>query len=162
LRHPALPGLHRLPALPAPGLRPRGATTYTGGRAGKTLKFARPPGRIKSREGVALVGRPPRTDRRSGPNRRGLTVRADPSTRHLNEVRSMKPKTMILMIVAVGCGLGASIMTSRLLAERKDKEQGEPTVPVLVTKGRITGWTEIKEPEKAFEVKEYPVSLAPK
>src|SRR4051812_38842414 len=74
----------------------------------------------------------------------------------------MKPKTMILMIVAVGCGLGASIMTSRLLAERRDKDQGEPTVPVVVTKARITGWTELKEPEKMFEVKEYPVSLAPK
>jgi len=74
----------------------------------------------------------------------------------------MKPKTMILMIVAVGCGLGASIMTSRLLAERRDKDQGEPTVPVLVTKTRITGWQEIKEPEKGFDVKEYPVSLAPK
>jgi Flp pilus assembly protein CpaB len=74
----------------------------------------------------------------------------------------MKPKTMILMIVAVGCGLGASIMTSRLLAERRDKDQGEPTVPVLVTKARITGWTEMKEPEKLFEIKEFPVSLAPK
>jgi len=28
----------------------------------------------------------------------------------------MKPKTMILMAVAVVCGLGASFMTSRLLA----------------------------------------------
>jgi pilus assembly protein CpaB len=74
----------------------------------------------------------------------------------------MKPKTMILMIVAVGCGLGASIMTSRLLAERRDKNEGEPTVPVLVTRARVTGWTEIKEPEKVFEIKEYPVSLAPK
>ncbi|MGL4553057.1 MAG: Flp pilus assembly protein CpaB [Gemmataceae bacterium] len=74
----------------------------------------------------------------------------------------MKPKTMILMIVAVGCGLGASIMTSRLLAERRDKEAGEPTTPVLVTKARVSGWTEIKDPEKSFEVKQYPVSLAPK
>jgi len=69
---------------------------------------------------------------------------------------------MILMIVAVGCGLGASIMTSRLLADRRDKDQGEPTVPVLVTRARVTGWTEIKEPAKLFEIKEYPVSLAPK
>ena len=30
----------------------------------------------------------------------------------------MKPKTLILMVVAVTCGLGASYMTSRLLAER--------------------------------------------
>lgn len=74
----------------------------------------------------------------------------------------MKPKTMILMIVAVGCGLAASIMTSRLLAERKDKEQAEPTVPVLVARARTTGWMEIKDPEKLFERKEYPVSLSPK
>lgn len=74
----------------------------------------------------------------------------------------MKPKTMILMIVAVGCGLGASIMTSRLLAERKDKDQGEATTPVLVAKAKVTGWTEIKDPGKMFEIKNYPVSLAPK
>jgi pilus assembly protein CpaB len=74
----------------------------------------------------------------------------------------MKPKTMILMIVAVGCGLGASIMTSRLLAERRDKDQGEATVPVLVAKGRVVGWTEIKDPDKMFEIKQFPVSLAPK
>ena len=30
----------------------------------------------------------------------------------------MKPKTMILMGLAIVCGLGASYMTSRLLAER--------------------------------------------
>ena len=30
----------------------------------------------------------------------------------------MKPKTMILMVVAVVCGLGASYMTSKLLADR--------------------------------------------
>jgi len=74
----------------------------------------------------------------------------------------MKPKTMILMIVAVGCGLGASIMTSRLLAERRDKDQGEATVPVLVAKARVVGWTEIKDPDKMFEIKQFPVSLAPK
>ena len=31
----------------------------------------------------------------------------------------MKPKTLILMVVAVTCGLGASYMTSRLLAKTK-------------------------------------------
>ena len=30
----------------------------------------------------------------------------------------MKPKTMILMVVAVVCGLAASYMTSRLLADK--------------------------------------------
>lgn len=73
----------------------------------------------------------------------------------------MKPKTMILMVVAVACGLGASIMTSRLLADRK-KEDAEPQVPVLVAKAKVPGWVPIKEPEKQFDVKLYPVSLAPR
>jgi pilus assembly protein CpaB len=45
----------------------------------------------------------------------------------------MKPKTMILMVVAVVCGLGASYMTSRLLAERDDK----PAEPVAIPKVKL-------------------------
>jgi pilus assembly protein CpaB len=67
----------------------------------------------------------------------------------------MKPKTMILMVVAVVCGLGASYMTSRLLADR-----GAPapvnTVKVLVAKQRIAAWTPIKNPEDLFVEKEVP------
>ncbi len=67
----------------------------------------------------------------------------------------MKPKTMILMVVAVVCGLGASYMTSRLLADR-----GGPapvnTVKVLVAKQRISAWTPIKNPEDLFVEKEVP------
>lgn len=74
----------------------------------------------------------------------------------------MKPKTMILMVVAVGCGLGASYMTSRLLAERNNKPQEVPTVPVLVAKARVPGWQVIKDPEKVFEIKEFPADVAPK
>ena len=33
----------------------------------------------------------------------------------------MKPKTMMLMALAVGCGLAASYMTSRLLADRNQQ-----------------------------------------
>ncbi|MFO0846195.1 MAG: Flp pilus assembly protein CpaB [Gemmataceae bacterium] len=74
----------------------------------------------------------------------------------------MKPKTMILMVVAVGCGLGASYMTSKLLADRNVKPQEVQTVPVLVAKVRVPGWQPIKEPEKMFEVKMFPVDVAPK
>lgn len=74
----------------------------------------------------------------------------------------MKPKTIILLVVAVGCGLGASIMTSRLLADRRKADEPEPTVDVLVATARVAGWTAIKEPEKAFEKKAVPVSFAPK
>ena len=34
----------------------------------------------------------------------------------------MKSKTMILMAVAIGCGLVASYMTSRVIAERGSKD----------------------------------------
>lgn len=74
----------------------------------------------------------------------------------------MKPKTMILMVVAVGCGLGASYMTSKLLADRNKAPAQVPTVPVLVAKARVPAQQVIKDPEKFFEIKQYPQDLAPK
>src|SRR5688572_2689719 len=74
----------------------------------------------------------------------------------------MKPKTMILMVVAVGCGLGASYMTSKLLADRNKTAAAPPTVGVLVAKARVPAWQPVKEPEEFFEVKQYPQDLAPK
>jgi Flp pilus assembly protein CpaB len=53
----------------------------------------------------------------------------------------MKPKTMILMVVAVVCGLGASYMTSRLLAERDEPAPEAPPaekVTVLVAKKQLS------------------------
>jgi len=65
----------------------------------------------------------------------------------------MKPKTMILMGVAITCGLGASYMTSRLLAERQG---GEPEkVAVLVAKKGLGMGETIKLPEELFETKEF-------
>ncbi len=74
----------------------------------------------------------------------------------------MKPKTLILMVVAVGCGLGASYMTSKLLADRSTKPLEVQTVPVVVAKVRVPGWQQIKYPEKQFEIKQYPADVAPK
>lgn len=74
----------------------------------------------------------------------------------------MKPKTMILMVVAVGCGLGASYMTSQYLRANQNKQA--PTVPdvmVLVAKKKISGWTPLKEPQEMFELKAYPETHAP-
>jgi pilus assembly protein CpaB len=78
------------------------------------------------------------------------------------EVCTMKPKTMMLMVVAVGCGLAASYMTSRLLAERGNAPQEEAKVSVLVAKTKVPAWVAIKDPEKYFEVKEVPESAVPK
>jgi Flp pilus assembly protein CpaB len=74
----------------------------------------------------------------------------------------MKPKTMILMVVAVACGLGASYMTSKLLADRQETAPVEELVPVLMAKVKVPGWTPIKEPEKFFEVKMLPESAVSK
>lgn len=74
----------------------------------------------------------------------------------------MKPKTMMLMVVAIGCGLVASYMTSRLLAERNNTPPAEPRVPVLVAKQTVPAWVPIKEPEKYFELKEVAESAVPK
>ena len=72
----------------------------------------------------------------------------------------MKSKTMILMVVAVGCGLVASFLTSRLLADRGPV--GPEMVKRLVAKKNLALGTVIKEPEKYFIEKEFPVDSAPK
>ncbi len=74
----------------------------------------------------------------------------------------MKPKTMMLMVVAIGCGLAASYMTSKLLAERNTTQPEEPKVKILTARIRVPAWVPIKEPEKYFEEREVPESLAPK
>ncbi|HWG47258.1 MAG TPA: Flp pilus assembly protein CpaB [Gemmataceae bacterium] len=74
----------------------------------------------------------------------------------------MKPKTMMLMVVAVGCGLAASYMTSRLLAERSNGPAEEQKVKVLVAKAKVPAWVLIKEPEKYFEEKDVAESAVPK
>jgi pilus assembly protein CpaB len=74
----------------------------------------------------------------------------------------MKPKTMMLMVVAISCGLAASYMTSKLLAERTSAQVEEPKVKILTAKIRVPAWVPIKDPEKYFEEKEIPESLAPK
>jgi pilus assembly protein CpaB len=73
----------------------------------------------------------------------------------------MKPKTMILLVVAVGCGLAASVMTSRLIAERGE-QQNDKMVKVLVTKVKIKQFELLKEPQKLFVEKELPEASTPK
>ena len=64
----------------------------------------------------------------------------------------MKPKTMILMGLAIVCGLGASYMTSRLLAERNTEEQEK--VKILVARRNLSVGELLSKPEELFEVKE--------
>jgi Flp pilus assembly protein CpaB len=71
----------------------------------------------------------------------------------------MKPKNMILLVVAIGCGLGASYLTSQLLANR---EKTVPTIKLLVAKKRIAPFALIKDPEAMFTEKEFPENVAPK
>jgi pilus assembly protein CpaB len=66
----------------------------------------------------------------------------------------MKPKTLILMGVAITCGLGASYMTSRLLAERHTSDEAEKVI-VLVAKKNLNMGDTIKVPEDVFIQKAY-------
>src|SRR5262245_563945 len=66
----------------------------------------------------------------------------------------MKPQTMILMLVAVTCGLGASYMTSRLLAQRGASE-GEEKITVLVAVKNLDQGMTIRNPDDLFERKEF-------
>jgi Flp pilus assembly protein CpaB len=77
----------------------------------------------------------------------------------------MKPKTMILMVVAVVCGLGASYMTSRLLAEREEKPPEPPPIEkitLLVTKKNLDMHTALgKKPEDFFTERSFVKDDAP-
>ena len=73
----------------------------------------------------------------------------------------MKPKTLILMVVAVTCGLGASYMTSRLLAERQPDVETEK-VTILVTKKNLDMGTIIKNVDDLFEEKKFTKGEEPK
>jgi Flp pilus assembly protein CpaB len=64
----------------------------------------------------------------------------------------MKSKTMILMGLAVACGLGASYMTSRLLAERSSAD--EEKVKIVVAKKNLNIGQRIAKPDELFEYKE--------
>ncbi len=74
----------------------------------------------------------------------------------------MKPKTLILMVVAVGCGLAASYMTSRVIAERSNADVVEEKVKVLVAKQNLTMGMLLKDPEKYFEEKSFIKGEEPK
>src|SRR5262249_30901815 len=65
----------------------------------------------------------------------------------------MKSKTLILMFVAIACGLVASYMTSRVIAERNTKEAEPERVEILVAKQKIPMGTLLKEPDKYFTTK---------
>lgn len=67
----------------------------------------------------------------------------------------MKSKTMILMVVAVVCGLVASYLTSQLIAQRSRE------VDLVVAKKAIPQWTPIKNPEEFFEVRKWKEQDAP-
>jgi pilus assembly protein CpaB len=82
----------------------------------------------------------------------------------------MKPKTMILMIVAVVCGLGASYMTSRLLAEREEQpppppqvvQKETPKVTLLYAKKPIALGQVLRKPQDLFQEKTVTADEAPK
>ena len=63
----------------------------------------------------------------------------------------MKPKTMILMGLAIVCGLGASYMTSRLLADRSPAE--EERVEILFAKNNLRVGQALTNPEELFDKK---------
>lgn len=73
----------------------------------------------------------------------------------------MKSKTVILMVVAIACGLAASYLTSRVIAERGEEREVEK-VAVLVAKKNISMGTLLKDPDKFFEEKQFTKGEEPK
>jgi pilus assembly protein CpaB len=74
----------------------------------------------------------------------------------------MKPKTLILIVAAVGCGLAASYMTSRLIAQRAQQHPEEEKVAVVVARQKVAMGTLIKNPEQLFVLKEFSKGTEPK
>jgi Flp pilus assembly protein CpaB len=80
----------------------------------------------------------------------------------------MKPKTLILVVAAVACTVGANCMTGKFLGRltHRRADLGKPltdvpVVPVLLAREPIPDWELIKDPEKLFELKYYPRDFAP-
>src|SRR5438876_3997364 len=72
----------------------------------------------------------------------------------------MKSKTMILMVVAIACGLAASYMTSKVIADKN--AQTDEKVTVLVAKKNLSMGTLLDVPEKYFEEKQFTKGEEPK
>jgi len=74
----------------------------------------------------------------------------------------MKAKTIILIVLAIGCGLAASYMTSKLAADRSAPPPDDtPKVKVLVAIKKVPAFELIKQPEKYFIEKEVPEGTYP-
>jgi pilus assembly protein CpaB len=81
--------------------------------------------------------------------------------RHLRDA-PMKNKTLILLGLAVVCGLLASFMTSRLLSQRNAQPVDEDEkVTLLVAKQKLTYGLRLDVPENYLEPKDFPVDQVP-
>jgi len=69
----------------------------------------------------------------------------------------MKPKTLILMLVAVACGLVAAIVAVNMGSTAPQVD----TVPVVVAKVPLAAGMPIRDPMNQLELKPFPKSLAP-
>jgi pilus assembly protein CpaB len=64
----------------------------------------------------------------------------------------MKSKTLVLMLVAIGCGLVASVVTSKYLGGTPPEQKQEEEISVLVAKQQINNYTPLSD-GNVFEVK---------
>src|SRR5581483_211491 len=75
----------------------------------------------------------------------------------------MRPKTAILGLVAVACGLTAAVMTQKVLKNSKETvEVAEEKVAVLVARNTINIGQSTKNPQAIFQVRHYLKGEQPK
>ena len=69
----------------------------------------------------------------------------------------MKPKTLMLLVVAIGCGLVAAWLTATLGA--KQQVQAQEKIKVMAVKKEIPAGQSLREPADWIEFTEYPKEL---
>ncbi|MFL5338797.1 MAG: SAF domain-containing protein, partial [Gemmataceae bacterium] len=69
----------------------------------------------------------------------------------------MKNRNIVLLALAIGCGLVAAFLTAKLGASNKSAEM----VPVLVAAKNLDQGTKLDDPEKFFVRKPFPKESVP-
>ena len=70
----------------------------------------------------------------------------------------MRTKSILLLVIALGCGVVASVAVSQVVLDQKNRGVTQ-TVPILVVAKEISAATKI--PPDSFRIEQWPVDRVP-